>query len=341
MRQRIISILFVSLMLTFALTMPWTAESARQTQDDASNVIISTEPNHKKGNRFARIFKSPFKAISKLFGNDEDDTKPRRMSEKDVKKFENSSLVGINDRRTSGPQRAAASGTPGSLTERDRSTPADLTLSKRDALEYLALGRQLLDGETLNEAIAELSRAASLDPGLGEAHNLLGVAFDRKGLHELAQKSYERALRVKANDAQTLNNLGYSLYLNGNYRAALKRLSQAMKLASNDQRILNNLALVQCRLGKYDEAFKTFTHAGGELNAHLNTAAMLERTGRDMKALTHYEAAHRLESTSTIVAERLAALYSRTGRRAEADAVKRAFTVASTSEIVAGGTKQQ
>ena len=46
----------------------------------------------------------------------------------------------------------------------------------------------------INEAISELSTAASLDPKLTEAHNLLGVAYDKKGL----ARSRERFLRTRS-----------------------------------------------------------------------------------------------------------------------------------------------
>ena len=67
-----------------------------------------------------------------------------------------------------------------------------------------------------NEAVSELSTAVSLDPKLTEAHNLLGVAFDKKGFGERAKESFERAVKLEE-DAETLNNLGFALYQNGNY----------------------------------------------------------------------------------------------------------------------------
>ena len=72
--------------------------------------------------------------------------------------------------------------------------------------------------------------AVSLDPKLTEAHNLLGVAYDKKGFGDRAKDSFERAVKIEE-DADTLNNLGFSLYQNGNYRAAVDRLKRAAKLA--------------------------------------------------------------------------------------------------------------
>ncbi|HYY98575.1 MAG TPA: tetratricopeptide repeat protein, partial [Pyrinomonadaceae bacterium] len=172
----------------------------------------------------------------------------------------------------------------------------------------------MLEDGRLNDAIAELSRAASLDPKLSQAHSLLAVAYDRKGLRDRADDSYRRSVDVNDRDPEALNNLGYSLYLNGNYRAAVDKLKRAAKLAPADARILNNLALAQVRLGKYDDAYRNFARAGGEFSGHSNVAAMLVRAGREEKAVEHLEAARKLQPESQNVLRQLAEVYERTGR---------------------------
>ena len=136
-------------------------------------------------------------------------------------------------------------------------------------------------------------------------------------------------------DAQTLNNLGFSLYQNGNYRAAVDRLKRAARLAPTDERILNNLALAQCRLGKYEDAYKNFARAGGALTGRLNTAAMLERLGRDEEAIKYYEAARRLQPNSPFTLRRLVDLYGRMGRTNEAEDARRSLSTLSDQMTVA------
>jgi Flp pilus assembly protein TadD len=315
MRNRTINAFIIAIVLTISVSTFWTAGTTERDGDDAAEVVASEgsptgtaddagaassseEKPKKKGNRFARFLKAPFKAAAKLFGGDDD--KMRRMSEKDVAKFESAPLMRVDDSRTS----VADSADDGNGTAKD----------------YLARGRARLDEGRLNEAVRDLSRAVSLDARLAEAHNLLAVAYDRKGLHDRARESFERALDQEA-DAQTLNNLGYSLYLNGNYRAAIARLKRAAKLAPNDERIWNNLALAQSRLGKYDDAYKSFARSGGEYQGRLNVAAMLERAGREEQAIAHYEAARRLQPSSEFVMRRLTELYARNGHRAESASV--------------------
>ncbi|HEY0101476.1 MAG TPA: tetratricopeptide repeat protein [Pyrinomonadaceae bacterium] len=317
MRHRTINAFIIALVLTISVTTFWTAGTTERDGDDAANVVASEgsptgatedaaagseEKQKKKGNRFARFLKAPFKAAAKLFGGDDD--KVRRLSEKDVAKFESAPLMRVEDSRTA----SAESHTDEGGTARD----------------YLARGRTRLDEGRLNEAIRELSRAVSLDARLSEAHNLLAVAYDRKGLPERARESFARALDHEP-DAQTLNNLGYSLYLSGNYRAAISRLKRAAKLAPADERIWNNLALAQCRLGKYDDAYKSFARSGGEYQGRLNVAAMLERAGREDQAIEHYEAARRVQPQSEFVLRRLVELYARNGQGERAEQTRRAL----------------
>ena len=317
MRNRTINAFLIALVLTISVSTFWTATTTEHDGDDAAEIVASEgsptgtaddaaassdEKPKKKGTRFARFLKAPFKAAAKLFGGDDD--KVRRLSEKDVAKFESSPLMRVEDSRTASLEKETDEG--------------------GTAKDYLARGRARLDEGRLNEAIRELSRAVSLDARLAEAHNLLAVAYDRKGLPERARESFERALDHEQ-DAQTLNNLGYSLYLNGNYRAAVTRLKRAAKLAPADERIWNNLALAQCRLGKYDDAYKSFARSGGEYQGRLNVAAMLERAGREDQAIEHYEAARRVQPQSEFVLRRLVELYARNGHSDRAEQTRRAL----------------
>jgi Tfp pilus assembly protein PilF len=307
MRYRSINATLIAFALVLTITAFWSATTTTPDGDDAANVIAAdgskvgaaedpasaNDGARKKGNRFARFFKAPFKAVGKLFGGGDDD-KMRRLSEKDVAHFESAPLQRVDDART----------------------PAAKDIDRADgegARDYLERGRALLAEGRLNEAITELTRAISLDRKLSQAHSLLALAYDRKGLKDRARESFERAAD-DSHDAQALNNVGYWLYENGNYRAAVEKLKRAARYAPADERILNNLALAQARLGKFDDAYKSFARARGEFDGHMNAAALAERVGRDGQAIEHYEAARKLQPSSEIALRRLADLYQRNSR---------------------------
>ena len=312
-KRRLIAVL-IAFVLTAAVTAMWSASTIQREGDPDAIVLEDSgseagsvdQPKKKGGNKVVKVLTAPFKAFGRLFGGD-DTNKIHRMTEKDAERFESVGVTRIEDAR-------------------NQSVKKDT--SSASAREHLDAGREYLVEGRYNEAISELSLAVSLDSKLTEAHNLLGVAFDKKGFGDRAKDSFERAVKLEE-DADTLNNLGFSLYQSGNYRAAIDRLKRAAKLAPTDERILNNLGLAYCRLGKIDEAYKAFARATGPLTGNINTAKMLERFGRENDAIRYYEAAREIDPINTIALRRLADLYQRVGRASESEAARAAFQLAS------------
>jgi tetratricopeptide (TPR) repeat protein len=310
MRHRTLKATAAAFALVLFVSAFWTAATNEIEGDESANVVATTEGGEaakvgtaedgaaaeakpKKKGGWGRIFKAPFKAVGKLFKGDDD--KLRRMNESDAARFESAPAMRVDDARTDESKRARAE-----------------TAGSRSARELLERGRAALNDGEDGEAARLLSRAAALDPKLSEAHNLLAVAYARRGLHERARESFERSLDA-GSDAQSLNNAGYYFYLNGHYRLAVERLKRAARLAPNDARILNNLALAQVRLGRFDDAYKNFARASNDYDAHMNTATLADRMGRDSTAAEHYEAAHKLRPASETALRRLVELYQRGG----------------------------
>ena len=307
-KRRLIAAL-IALVLTIAVTGMWSAATIEREGDPDANAIedsgssAGVSEQKKGGNRVVKVLAAPFKAFGRLFGHN-GDRKIERMTEKDAEKFASVGVTRVDDARTVDAKK----------------------LVSTTAKEHLAAGREYLMSGRINEAVTELSTAASLDPKLTEAHNLLGVAYDQKGLAERAQDSYKRAIQVEPEDPETLNNLGFSFYQNGNYRAAVDRLKRAARLAPTDERILNNLGLALCRLGKFDEAYKSFARATGPLTGNINMARMLERFGREDDAIKYYEAARQIDPNNTFALRRLADLYDRVGKPVESQSARTALS---------------
>jgi Flp pilus assembly protein TadD len=230
----------------------------------------------KSGKSFVRALSAPFKALSKIFGRKKNDQRAHNVTEKDIKKFESAQVTRINDASAKRPA---------------------VTTGASSANDHLQRGRDLLNAGYLNEAIAELSLAASIDAQLSEAHNLLAVAYQGKGLTQLSRTSFEMAMKIDKDNPEILNNMGYLLYLNGDYTGAMERLKKAVRLDPDNALILNNLALAQSQLGKFDEAYKNFARAGGEIVGRVNIAKRLELAGRRDEALKYFEAAKRQAET--------------------------------------------
>lgn len=273
------------------------------------------------GNGFVRALKAPFKAFGRLFGKGKkNENKLERISETDAKKFE--SVQGSQVARTTTVEETGFSE---SARESEATSfignNAEETLHAM-ATVHLERGRVLLNNHDLNGAIAELSRAASANPNLSEASSLLGVAYWRKGLRDLAERSFENAVSVDndnaQNNAQNLNNLGFLLYENGDYEKATKYLKRAAKLTPSDARIWNNLGLAQSERGRFDDAYESFARAQGEYKGHLNVAARLEHRGSTKKAIKHLEKAMAIQPNSPDILARLIELYDQTGNEKRA-----------------------
>jgi len=256
-----------------------------------------------RGNGFVNALKAPFKAIGRLFGHaKKDSNKLQRISEKDAKKFESAPATRVKN----------------TTVIKDKVAENSAGNQETTALEHLEKGRALLNSGDLNAAITELSLAASLDPKLSEAHSLLGVAYDRKGLRDLAQQSFETALHAPDDQAMHLNNLGYLFYKNGEYDEAIKYLKRSVKINSEDKRIWNNLGMAQCGAGKFGDCYKSFAHAADEFQARLKVAAYLERQDFPREAIKQLEKARKLRTDSLELWSRLAVLYESEGRSADA-----------------------
>ena len=265
------------------------------------------ERSQSKGdNAFVRALKFPFKAIGRLFGvGKKDNGSPQRLSRKDVKKFESVGTSKVVDARTSGPATEA----PAQAAENAPTVDPRLA----SAQENLERGRTLLNSGDINGAIACLSTAASTDPKLHEANNLLGVAYEAKGMRDRAFESFAKALKADEHNAEYLNNIGYLYYKNGDYDKAAKYLKRVVKTAPEVQRYWNNLGLVQAQRANFEDAYECFSRAVGDYEGHMNVANRSQAMGYDKTAIKHLEQARALRPATAEILLRLAVLYRRTG----------------------------
>lgn len=268
---------------------------------DAASQNVEDGESKKGGNTFVRVLKAPFKAIGRLFGiGGKDDKKLQRLSRKDVEKFESVGTAKVVDARTVEKSEAIESLPP-------------LDPNVASAQEALDRGRTLLNSGNVNEAITYLSSAASTEPKLHEAHSLLGVAYETKGMRDRAFESLEKALKGDENNAEYLNNLGYLHFKNGDHDKAAKYLKRAVKVAPQAQRYWNNLGLIQAQRAKWDEAYECFNRAVGEFEGHMNVANRSQAMGHEKTAIKHLEQARALRPTNAEILLRLVVLYKRTG----------------------------
>lgn len=306
------------------------AEIAVLNEADASEAAAQEmEAKKDGGNRFVKVITAPFKAIGRLFGRGtKKDNKFHRLTEKDVKKFESSGMTKVVDARTApAPTNTEAAATPDPVTGRtDLTSDAQkLELNQTLAREHLQRGRDLFSQNDIGGAINSLMMAVSLDQKLWDAHNLLGIAYEIKGMRTKALESLETALKADKDQPEHLNDFGYILIKNGDYSRAVKYLKRAVKAQPDNQRFLNNLGLALVQTGKHDEAYKAFEKAMGEFDGRMNMAVRLLRLGYDKEAIKHLEICRTIQPNSLDILHKLSVLYARNGRSEDADEANKAF----------------
>lgn len=288
----------------------------------------ATLPNQTNdgGNGFVKALTAPFRAIGRLFGRggNKDDNKFHRLSEKDGKKFETAKTTRIVDARNA-PAVEPAKPEIDPLTGHKIDGDPAVDTNKESAQKALAHGRELFSQNDLNGAISLLSMAVSLDKELWDAHNLLGIAYEMKGLRAKALESLETATKAENPQPEHLNDFGYLLMKNGDYSRAVKYLKKAVKAQPSNERFLNNLGLALIEVNKLDDAYKAFAKAMGEFDGHMNMATRLLRMGRDSEAIKHLEACRTMQPNSADILYRLSVLYARNGQNTEAEEANKAF----------------
>jgi Flp pilus assembly protein TadD len=280
-------------------------------------------------NNVGKILGAPFRALGKLFGRGKKNKAASKITEKDMQKFEASQVTRVKDAQTPSVKAAETQSVQDAQTSAVITTPAE-----ESSVDHLRKGRELLNAGQLNEAIAELTKAAANNPKSGEAHTLLGVAYDRKGLGGRAREEFQTALHDPDDQAMHLNNLGYLLYRQGEFDDAIKYLKRAAKLNPGDVRIMNNLTTTQLAAGKFDDAYKSSVVVLGEFESRLRIAKHLEWRGYLKEAIKYLEKARALQPRATAPLSQLAALYASTGETRKAEAVRESLAVLQTVATV-------
>jgi len=331
MLKRSMIVVALTLMLVFTAHPSQPVYGVLMTPDEVAMASSSADTENKdSSNAFVRAISAPFKAIGRLFGAGKKDNKPRRLSEKDVKKFETAGTVRVVDATmVPTPESTGTKTNPAPATDATATTTSKEETNKIQARQNVARARTMVDNNNLNEVFDLLNAAIKLDPKNGEAHNLLGIAYEAKGMRQWAFKSFETAVRDDSNQPEFLNNLGYLHLKNGEYNSAAKYLRRAVKI-SPQERYWNNLGLAEVQRENFDEAYNCFAKAVGEFEGHMNLANRLQARGDDNQAIKHLELARAIRPTSREILVRLISLYKRTGKTEEAAEATNVFVSLST-----------
>lgn len=149
-------------------------------------------------------------------------------------------------------------------------------------------------GEAMTKVRESAEAAIRLDPGLAEAHVILGLVAQRYDWNwKEAQAEFERALACNPKSDFARQQYATSLALTGRLKDALIQLHEAKLLNLTSKEIDTELGVLQLYLGDYVKAEKMFSQAikAGFSPAHHYNGILLIAQDRFEEAIMEFEAA--------------------------------------------------
>jgi len=142
------------------------------------------------------------------------------------------------------------------------------------------------------EAIDTFREGSPKDPVL---LNKIGIAYHQMMQLDNARKSYERALKVKPDYVEVMNNLGTIYYSRKSFRRAISWYNKALKKSGEDPKsasIYMNLGTAYYARKQYDKATQAYQTAmkidPDVFERHGNVGVILEERSVEEKAKYHF-----------------------------------------------------
>ena len=112
-----------------------------------------------------------------------------------------------------------------------------------------------------DEALAEVRKALELDPNFAPSHRQLGGILEQKGMYEEAIAAFERASELSGGATYSLTGLAHSYALAGRREDSLRLLLDADEIAKTKYVSPYSIAAVHVALGDFDRAFEWLDRA--------------------------------------------------------------------------------
>lgn len=161
------------------------------------------------------------------------------------------------------------------------------------AQTYSYLGLALRDKGDLKAYINCLQEAVKIKPDDADTLNNLGAALQHNGELEAAIGSYKQALKVSPACAEAYNNMGSALQAKGDLDAAIDSYREALKIKPDYANAYDNMGHALHDKGDLEASIDCYKSAleimPGSTQAHNNMGNALREVGRNEEALTHFD----------------------------------------------------
>ena len=172
------------------------------------------------------------------------------------------------------------------------------------------------------EAVRQLTRAAALNPAIGECFQQLAWAAEQLGRLELAASLALKAFRLDPGSHARARYAAHLLVLLGHKREALDLMRKAAEGGDPDPHLRSAIASLLLELGDEEAAADEFDalirSVGGDSGLKLHISYLMSRLGRHDRAVELLEEALREEPENQQFKRHAVTLYLAAGRSGEA-----------------------
>lgn len=119
---------------------------------------------------------------------------------------------------------------------------------------FLQMGARYLDMGLLQMAKERLEEGVRLDSSNAHIHNTLGVLYEKLKQYDAAEKEYQEAMDIEADDAGVINNYGRFLCERGDDEKGLQLLNKAIEMPLNSRKWFAYTNIGRCLLRKGQQA---------------------------------------------------------------------------------------
>jgi type IV pilus assembly protein PilF len=142
----------------------------------------------------------------------------------------------------------------------------------------------------LATALDEIKQSLQIDPNFADAHGVRALIHMDMGDTQLAEESFQRAMKLAPANPDFANNYGWFLCENGRERESLAYFETALKSRAytSPAKAFNNAGVCNMRLGDMAAAERNFNQAfqsdPGNVDANLNLTQLYYRRGDYQRA---------------------------------------------------------
>lgn len=188
--------------------------------------------------------------------------------------------------------------------QREASSRAEQSDGQKRAAIRLQLAMGYYEQRQLEVALDEIKQALSSAPDYADAHSVRALIYTEMGEKDLAEESFQRALRLSPNNPDYLNNYGWFLCRTGQESRAIANFEAALQSPAYQSpgKALTNAGICSLKRNDFIAAdrylLQAFRYEPGNPAVSHNLAKIYYENGNDERAKFYINRVVKLDSAT-------------------------------------------